>query len=86
MSEPDVVVQLVAAQRRRLIAAVMGELEERAYPHLSLDEQQALRRKVLQSVGSFSDFVIDVLRSSQSSSWQVNEEALRVLHEINSKV
>jgi hypothetical protein len=81
----DPVVAIVGEQRKRLIGAILGHAEREIYPSLTVAQQQAFRAKVLGAIGSFSDFVIDVLRGTSQGQW-VNDDAMRLLAEISAQV
>jgi hypothetical protein len=81
----DPVVAIIGEQRKRLIGAVLGHAEREMYPDLTEEQQRAFRAKVLQSAGAFSDFVIDVVRGVSQGVY-LNEEAMRLLADINAQV
>lgn len=81
----DVVTELVAEQRRRLVGSILGFMEREIYPDLTVQQQVAVRKKVLTSVGVFSDFTLDCIRACNKG-WVVNEEAMRLLNAINDQV
>lgn len=81
----DPVVAIVGEQRKRLVGAILGHAEREFYADLTDEQQKAFRAKVLTSASSFSDFVIDVVRGVSQGSW-VNDEAMRLLAEINTQV
>lgn len=75
--------QLAVAQRQRLVGSLMDHIEKQVYPHIPKPVQQALRQKVLQSVGAYHDFILDVLKASVSDGLTANEEALVLLQQIH---
>lgn len=77
---------LAVEQRRRLVGSLMEHLERHVYPSLAREQQQALRSKVMSSVGVYHDFILDVLKASISDGSVVNESALELLAEINRKL
>lgn len=77
---------LAVEQRRRLVGSLMEHVERHVYPSLSKDQQQALRAKVMSSVGVYHDFILDVLKASVSDGSITNEHALELLAEINRKL
>lgn len=81
----DPVVAIVYEQRKRLIGAILGHAERELYPDLTEEQQRAFRQKVLTSAGAFSDFVIDVVRGVSQGAY-VNDEAMRLLADINTQV
>jgi hypothetical protein len=81
----DVVSELITAQRKRLLASILGHAEREIYPDLTPEQQGRFRDKVLTSVGVFSDFTLDCVRAANKD-WTVNEDAMRVLHHISNQV
>lgn len=77
---------LAVEQRKRLVGSLMEHLERHVYPTLTRDQQQALRTKVLASVGAYHDFILDVLKASVSDGSVTNDVALEMLAEINRKL
>ena len=75
--------QLAVEQRKRLVGSLMDHLEKRVYPHLPEAERTALRTKVMQSVGAYHDFILDVLKASVSDGMTGNDEALSLLQQIH---
>lgn len=82
-SDNDLARRLVMEQRRRAIGTIMGAIEELAYPKLSQAEQRTLRQHVLNGMGAYHDFVLDVLKVKHDDMVQ-NEETLRLLRDIHS--
>jgi hypothetical protein len=74
---------LAVEQRKRLVGSLMDHLEKRVYPHLPVDERNALRTKVMQSVGAYHDFILDVLKASVSDGMVGNDAALEILQQIH---
>ena len=81
----DPVVAIIGEQRKRLVGAILGHAEREIYADLTEEQQRAFRAKVLTSASVFSDFVIDVVRGI-SQGMYVNEDAMRMLAEINAQV
>lgn len=85
-----IVERLLQEQRGRLVASIMQHAEREIYPKLTVQQQVAFRRKVLESVGVFYDFCRDALRASsavsESEGVAINEEAMRLLGEIHRQV
>lgn len=77
---------LAVEQRRRLVGSLMEFAERQLYPHLTRELQQAFRQKVMQSVGSYHDLMLDMLKASINDGSVVNEEALSLLEEIHGLV
>lgn len=81
----DVITELISEQRKRLVASILGHAEREIYADLTPEQRAGLRKKVLESVGVFSDFALDCVRAS-TKDWTVNEEALRVLNQVSRDV
>lgn len=73
-------------QRKRLLGSLMQYLEQNVYQHLSVDEQQALRQKVLQAVSAHHDVCLDLLKSSVSDGSVVNAQALELIEQMHSEL
>lgn len=86
MSDPTFVKNLLAEQRKRLVASVMDYIEVNVYPHLSGEEQKALRQRVLTSVGVYHDFCLDAIKASVNDGSIQNEHVLELLRSIHSAV
>lgn len=77
---------LAVEQRRRLVGSLMEHLERHVYPSLTREQQQAVRTKVMASVGVYHDFILDVLKASISDGSVTNDVALEMLADINRKL
>jgi hypothetical protein len=77
---------LAIEQRKRLVGSLMEHVERHVYPHLTQPQQKALRDKVMQSVGSYHDVVLDMLKASVNDGSMVNEHALELLADLSRKV
>lgn len=78
----DLARRLAVEQRKRLVASVMEYLEHNVYAGLSKEQQVELRSKILDSVGVYHDFVLDLLKVNRDEAIQ-NEETLRLLNAIH---
>lgn len=78
----DEVRELIIEQRKRLVASLLSEAESTLKPKVSAQEWNAFRSKVLDSVGTYHDFILDVLKVSRRSS-VLNEEAVRLIKQIH---
>lgn len=78
----DLARSLAIEQRKRLVASVMQYLEEEVYPHLPPEKRRPLRTKVLDSIGTYHDFVLDVIKVNDADAIQ-NDEVLRLLRLIH---
>lgn len=90
----DLVRRLAIEQRKRLVASVMDYLERNVYPGLAggpvgsdglTEPQRELRSKMLDSIGTYHDFMLDVIKVSREDMIQ-NEETLRLLKIIHGDV
>lgn len=77
---------MLAQQRKRVVGSLMKYIESEVYPRLNEDEQRALRQKILAAVGMYHDVCLDMLKASVEDGSVVNEEALRLLAHISSRV
>lgn len=75
--------ELVGAQRRRLVARILGEVE-RAFDVRDLPEE--LRTGVMDAVGTYHDLVLDLLGVRDDEGVIRNEDAVRLLGEIHAAV
>lgn len=83
MAGDDLVGKLLAEQRRRLIATLLGTAESAPWwRDLTAEQQRAHRDKVLSSVGVFYDFCRDVVKVS-SEDMTRNEYALELLQAVH---
>ena len=78
----DLARSLAIEQRKRLVGSLMGFLEDEIYPHLPVPVRKELRDKVMDSTGTYHDFVLDVLKVNREDVIQ-NEETLRLLQLIH---
>lgn len=77
---------LLTEQRKRMVGSLMGYLEREVYPCLSAPQQRALRDKVLAATAPYHDICLDMLKASVNDGSVVNEEALRLLHQLNDRL
>jgi hypothetical protein len=76
--------KMLGEQRRRLVGSLMTYLEQNVYDHLTPAEQQALRAKVLTSVGAYHDVTLDLVKSLDDGDMAVNKlalDAIAALHD-----
>ena len=73
-------------QRKRMLGSIMQYVEREVYPKLSPREQKALREKVLNATGAYHDMCLDLLKASVSDGSVVNEEAIRLMAELNTRL
>lgn len=77
---------LLIEQRRRLVGSVMQHIESKVYPRLPQHEREALREKVITSVGAYHDVCLDLLKASVSDGTITNETALEAIGELHASV
>lgn len=78
----DMIRRLAGEQRRRFIAGMLGAAESTQWwPKLSAPEQRAYRDRVMSSVGTYHDFMLDVIKVGTEDG-VVNEKALELLESV----
>jgi len=83
----DFVRGLLAEQRKRAVGSILSHCEQSPWWHrLSVEEQRALREKVLSSLGQYHDVVLDSLKASIGTGTIVNDEAIRLIVDTHDKV
>lgn len=79
----DLMRRLAGEQRRRFVASVMGAAEQSPWwSRLNTTEQRAYRDKVLASVGSYHDFMLDIIKVTNDDLVR-NEHALTLLQQVH---
>ena len=79
----DLMRRLAGEQRRRFVAAILGAAEQSPWwSRLSVTEQRAHREKVLVSVGSYHDFMLDVIKVTNDDGVR-NEHAISLLTQVH---
>ena len=82
----DVIRALAVEQRKRLVASMLQFVEEQPwYGQLAHNDRKALRSKVLDSVGTYYDFMRDVIKV-RGEDYVQSEEGLKLLRAIHAKV
>lgn len=75
--------RLLAEQRKRLVASILGSAEQSPWwKNLSVEEQRAFRDKVLLGIGSFYDLCRDVIKVSNDDTLR-NEHALTLIQQVH---
>ena len=82
----DVVRDLLAKRRDRVIATILGTKERDCDRYLPRDVQQRLRKVVLDQVNEYFELCCDVLRSFEGEGVVVNDLWLQKLDEIHAAV
>lgn len=81
----DLIRKLLAEQRKRVVGSIMGAAEQSPWWNkLTPVDQRAYRQKVLDSIGVFYDFTLDVLKVGTDTI--VNEHALDLIVEMHRDV
>lgn len=70
-------------QRKRAVASILTHAESRIYAKLTPREQSELRSKIIASITQYHDTCLDLVKASVDEGTTVNEEALRLLHKLN---
>ena len=77
---------LLNEQRKRLVGSIMTYLEQNVFDRLEPAERDELRRKVLASASQYHDVCLDMVKASVNDGTAINDEAMRLLSQINHKV
>lgn len=77
---------LLLEQRKRMIGTLMTHMENKVYPRLNPAERKELRDKVLSATQPYHDTCLDMLKASVDDGAVINEEAVRVMADLNSEV
>lgn len=78
----DMIKRLVSEQRKRVVGSIMGAAEQSAWWNkISPVEQRAFRQKVLDSIGVFYDFILDIIKVGADG--VVNEEAVQMIAQVH---
>lgn len=78
----DEVRELIMQQRSRCVAGILQHAEQSFYSKLTREEKTAFRQKVLDSVGTYHDLVLDVLKVQRKTN-VINEEVIPLLRMIH---
>lgn len=81
----DFVRNLMLEQRKRLVGSLLSGIEQSDwYPELDNQERKQLRERVLSSVGSYHDVVLDVLKAATPDAI-VSDDAIRLLQAVHDR-
>lgn len=69
------------ARRDRALGSIMGFAEREVYPKLNMAERTAFRNLVLDSLNSYHDSVLDLVKSDNGT--VRNEELVRMLERLD---
>ena len=79
-------IDLMVESRKRMVAGIMNHCEKSAWwPRLRPEEQKALRSKILDSAGVFSDTCRDIVKVGVGNDL-INDEAIQLLRDLSAKV
>lgn len=78
----DEVRELIIQQRGRCVAGILQLSEQTFYEKLTPAERKVFRQKVLDSIGTYHDLVLDVLKVQRKSN-VINEEVIPLLRQIH---
>lgn len=82
----DFVRNMMIEQRKRTVGGLMQYMEKNIYPRLHPSERDALRTKVLETVGAYHDVCLDMLKASVNDGSIVNEQAVLAMAELHADV
>lgn len=83
MAADETVRALAIEQRKRLVGGVMSHAEKSSWwGRLTKDQQEDLRDKVLDSIGRYHDFMLDVIKVGHDDSIR-NEHAIAMIEQIH---
>jgi hypothetical protein len=83
MAADETVRALAIEQRKRLVGGVMSYAEKSSWwGRLTKDQQEDLRDKVLDSIGRYHDFMLDVIKVGHDDSIR-NEHAIAMIEQIH---
>lgn len=75
--------QMAGEQRKRLVAGVMNAAEGSPWwSRLKPDEQRAYRQMVLDKIGVYHDFMLDMIKVSDETQI-VSEDTMRLLERVH---
>lgn len=72
---------LVNIRGRRAMATLLTALEKEVKPHLSQQEWENVRSKVLQVLGDFQDFCMDMIKAETGAINEIWAEKIGEIHE-----
>lgn len=83
MGSDSMVRRLAVAQRKRLIASILNEIENSDwYTELTDVEKRVLRDKVLNSINTYHDFILDIINVGEDD-YTRNAHALTLIEQIH---
>lgn len=83
MAADETVRALAIEQRKRLVGGVMSYAEKSAWwSRLSKEQQEDLRDKILDSIGRYHDFMLDVIKVGHDDSMR-NDHAISLIEQVH---
>lgn len=83
MGNDSMVRRLAIAQRKRLIASILNDIENSEwYTELTDVEKRALRDKILSSINTYHDFILDVINVGEDD-YARNAHALDMIAQVH---
>lgn len=74
---------LAIEQRKRLVGSIMRTMEQSAWwSRLQREQQEEIRNKVLDSVGRYHDFMLDVIKVGHDDSVR-NDHAITLIEQVH---
>ena len=74
---------LAIEQRKRLVGSIMRSMESAAWwGRLTREQQEELRNKVLDSIGRYHDFMLDVIKVGHDDSMR-NDHAIALIEQVH---
>ena len=78
--------RVLVERRKRAVGTILGWAERRIHDKLTSTERAELREQVIAAVGAYHDVALDMLAASIDDGGMVNQEALRMLEDLHSRV
>ncbi len=83
MAGDETIRALAIEQRKRLVGSIMRSVESSAWwPRITKDQQEELRDKVLDSIGRYHDFMLDVIKVGHDDSMR-NDHAIALIEQVH---
>lgn len=83
MAGDETIRALAIEQRKRLVGSIMRSVEASAWwPRITRDQQEELRDKVLDSIGRYHDFMLDVIKVGHDDSMR-NDHAIALIEQVH---
>jgi hypothetical protein len=80
----DMIRRLAGEQRRRFIAGMLGAAESSTWwSKLNTTEQRSYRERVMTSVGTYHDFMLDVIKVTHDDDSIRNERAIELIQQVH---